>query len=596
VSAPTPAPATPAPYARRWWMLGVLCLSLLIVFVGNSSLNVAIPTLSRDLHASESQLQWVVASYSLVFAGLLFSTGAFGDRFGRKGALQLGLVGFLLGALLAAASSSMWELIACRALMGASAAFIMPSTLSILVNVFPADERAKAIAIWAATTGAAGAIGPVASGWLLGHFWYGSIFLINVPIIVVALASGWVLIPKSRDPEQARLDPVGAVLSVIGISSLVYALIQAPEQGWLGAGTLLAFGVALVILALFVAWELRVEEPMLDMRFFRNPAFSTGTGGMVLVFLAMFGVMFLITQYFQLVLDYSPLSAAVRLLPMAPIMIIVAPMTPRLSTRFGAHRVVASGMLLITAGLLMFRALDLHTAYLYVLVSLVPLVSGMALAMSPMTAAIMSAVPPRRAGAGSAMNDATRELGAALGVAVLGSLASSRYGSALAPSLKGLSPAARSASRASIAGALRTAAALPRGAARTLTLASQHAFVDGIHLAVAVGALLAAVSAVLVLRYLPHQLAPEGALHGPVEAMEDVAELGLAGVPPVFADGDGDEGAGLPETTAERSRTCPPRPRSWGSRSARPGLTSHGAPGSPLARRRASCRPRQSPV
>jgi EmrB/QacA subfamily drug resistance transporter len=521
-------------------MLGVLCLSLLIVFVGNSSLNVAIPTLSRDLHATESQLQWVVASYSLVFAGLLFSTGAIGDRFGRKGALQLGLVGFLLGAALATASHSMWQLIGCRALMGASAAFIMPSTLSILVNVFPTEERAKAIAIWAATTGAAGAIGPVASGWLLGHFWYGSIFLINVPIILVALASGWVLVPKSRDPEQGRLDPVGAVLSIVGISSLVYALIEAPDKGWLSASTLIAFGVAVVVLTVFVAWELHVDEPMLDVRFFRKPAFSTGTGGMILVFLAMFGVMFLITQYFQLVLDYTPLSAAVRLLPMAPIMIIVAPLTPRLSARFGANRVVTFGMLLITGGLLMFTAVGLHTPYLYVLVTLVPLVSGMALSMAPMTAAIMSAVPPRRAGAGSAMNDATRELGAALGVAVLGSLASSRYGSALAHSLHGLSPSARSASRASLAGALRTAEGLTGGAAHTLTVAAQHAFVDGIHLAVVVGAVLAATAAVVVYRYLPHELAPEASLHGPVEAIEDVAELGIAGVPPVFADEDAD--------------------------------------------------------
>jgi MFS family permease len=210
--APAAVEAAPTLDPRRWWMLGVLCLSLLIVFVGNSSLNVTIPTLSRDLHASESQLQWVVASYSLVFAGLLFSTGALGDRFGRKGALQFGLLGFLVGAALASASTAMWQLIACRALMGAAAAFIMPSTLSIIVNVFPAHERTKAIAFWAATTGAAGAVGPVASGWLLGHFWFGSVFLINVPIIVLALVLGYFLVPKSKDPEEARLDPVGAVL------------------------------------------------------------------------------------------------------------------------------------------------------------------------------------------------------------------------------------------------------------------------------------------------------------------------------------------------------------------------------------------------
>ena len=194
----------------------------------------------------------------------------------------------------------------------------------------------------------------------------------NVPIILLALVAGWFLVPKSRDPEQGKLDPLGAVLSIVGISSLVYGLIQAPDKGWGSTGTLGAFAIAAVVLALFVAWELRVDEPMLDMHFFRNPAFSTGTGGMILVFLAMFGVMFLVTQYFQLVLGYSPLSSALRMLPMAPIMIIVAPLTPRLSRRFGAHRVVAMGMVFVTVGLLMFRALELHTPYLYVLASLHP--------------------------------------------------------------------------------------------------------------------------------------------------------------------------------------------------------------------------------
>lgn len=533
-------------FARRWWTLAVLCLSLLIVFVGNSSLNVALPTLSRDLHATTSQLQWVVAAYSLVFAGLLFSTGALGDRFGRKGALQLGLVGFLVGAALASESTEMWQLIACRAVMGASAALIMPSTLSILVNVFPARERSKAIAIWAATTGAAGAIGPVASGFLLGHFWYGSVFLINVPIIMLALVAGWFLVPRSRDPEQGKLDPLGAVLSIIGISALVYGLIQAPDKGWGSTGTLGAFAIAAVVLALFVAWELRVDEPMLDMRFFRNRAFSTGTGGMILVFLAMFGVMFLVTQYFQLVLGYSPLSSALRMLPMAPIMIIVAPLTPRLSRRFGANRVVAMGMVLVTIGLLMFRALDLHTAYLYVLVSFVPLVSGIALTMSPMTAAIMGAVPARRAGAGSAMNDATRELGAALGVAVLGSVAASHYTNGVSHLVGRLSGADRAAAETSLAGALDTASHLPAAAARALTVGSQEAFIGGIHLAVTVGAILAAVSALIVYRYLPKHLGSEGAMHGPIESMEDMAELGLGGTPPIFAGTVGDaDGAGV---------------------------------------------------
>ena len=498
-------------HARRWWTLAVLCLSLVIVFVGNSSLNVAIPALSRDLHATTSELQWVVAVYSLVFAGLLFSTGALGDRYGRKGALQFGLGLYLVGAGAATLSTSMWQLIACRAVMGGAGALIMPSTLSILINVFPPEERTKAIAIWASFLGAAGAIGPPISGWLLGRFWYGSIFFINVPLIAVALVAGRFLVPKSRDPEQAPLDPGGALLSIIGIASLVYGLIEAPTVGWLSATTLGAFAFAVVVLVAFVAWELRVDEPMLDLSYFRNRAFSTGSGGMMLVFLGMFGVMFLMTQYFQLVLGFSALGAAIRLLPMTPIMLVVSPLTPRLTARFGAHRVVAAGMLLIAAGFVLFSRVGLHTSYPYVLLSLVPFISGAALTMSPMTAAIMSAVPARRAGAGSAMNDATRELGAALGVAVLGSLAASKYSQGIAHVTTPLTAAARHAARSSLTGALQVAGQLPRGQGAAVATGAKVAFVQGIHVASLAGGVLSLIAAAFVMRYLPAPVAHEAA-------------------------------------------------------------------------------------
>jgi EmrB/QacA subfamily drug resistance transporter len=524
-------------YAKRWWTLAVLCLSLLIVFVGNSSLNVAIPTLSRVLGASTSQLQWVIAAYSLVFAGLLFSSGAIGDRYGRKGALQFGLLLYLLACVLATASNAMWQLIASRALMGVGAAFIMPSTLSILVNVFPPEERTKAIAIWASVTGAAGAIGPVASGWLLGHFWYGSVFLVNVPILLTALVAGRLFVPKSRDPEQAQLDPIGALLSIIGIGALVYGLIEAPQVGWGSAATLLAFAIGAAALGVFAAWELHVDEPMLDIRFFRNPAFSTGTGGMALIFLSMFGVMFLVTQYFQLILGYTPLSASLRLLPMAPIMILVSPMTPRLSARFGANKVVSLGMFGVTLGLLMFRGISPHTSYWYILLSLIPLVGGMALSMSPMTASIMSAVPARRAGAGSAMNDATRELGASLGIALMGSLAASRYASSLGRVTGNLPASVRHQAGVSLADALAAATKLGGPSGRALTVGAQHAFIDGIRLAVTGGAALCAAAALLVLRWLPRQAAHGTALDNAVEATETTAELGLAGIEPAFAQG-----------------------------------------------------------
>ena len=371
--------AAAAPYARRWWTLGILCMSLMIVTMGNSVLNVAIPTLSRELHATTSQLQWSIAAYSLVFAGLLFTAGAIGDRFGRKGALQLGLIGFLVGTLLASFSTEMWHIIACRAFMGGCAAFIMPSTLSILVNVFPAHERTKAIAIWAGVSGAAGMVGPILSGWMLGHFWYGSVFLVTIPFIFVALILGFFYVPTSRDPEEAQLDLVGAGLSIVGISSLVYALIQAPDDGWTGAETITAFVIAVVFLVVFVLWELHVDEPMLDMHYFQHRAFATATGGMILVFLSMFGVMFLITQYFQLILGFSPLGSALRFLPIAPVMLIVAPMTPRIAGRIGVNRTVGLGMSLVSIGFLSFTLLKVDTSYLYVLVCMLVLISGIAL-------------------------------------------------------------------------------------------------------------------------------------------------------------------------------------------------------------------------
>ncbi|MBV8981549.1 MAG: MFS transporter [Acidimicrobiia bacterium] len=495
---------------RRWWTLAVLVLSLIIIFVGNSSVNVAIPVLSRDLHATTSQLQWVVAVYSLVFAGLLFTAGALGDRYGRKGALQLGLLLYLMAALLATLSGSMWQLIACRAVMGAAAALIMPSTLSILINVFPPDERPRAIAIWASFLGAAGAIGPTVSGWLLVHFWFGSVFFVNVPFILLALVSGWFLVPKSKDPEEARVDPGGAVLSVIGIVALVYGLIEAPDKGWGSSSTLLAFAVGVVVLVAFAVWEKRVDEPMLDIRYFRNPAFSTGSGGMILVFLGMYGVMFMLTQYLQLVLGYSALGAAIRFLPMTPVMLLVAPRTPWLSERIGAHRVVAAGMTLTAIGFVLFAGLGPSTSYAYLLVAILPFSTGLALTMSPMTASIMSAVPARRAGAGSATNDATRELGAALGVAVLGSLAASKFSSGLKSVTSHLSRADQRQAKSSLSDALAVAHRLPHPTSTVVEHGAKVAFVNGIHLACWLGAGLTLTATGVVLRYLPHKMSGEG--------------------------------------------------------------------------------------
>jgi EmrB/QacA subfamily drug resistance transporter len=527
-------------YARRWWTLGVLCLSLLIVFGGNSTLNVALPTLSRDLGASESQLQWVVAIYSLVFAGLLFTSGALGDRFGRKGALQFGLATFFIASLLASQATDISWIIACRAAMGVGAAFIMPATLSILVNVFPPHERAKAIAIWATTTGIAGSIGPVITGWVLGHFWFGAAFLVYLPVIAVAFVGGWFFVPKSRDPNESAIDPLGALLSIVGVSALVYGFIEAPDKGWTAPVTIGAFVVAAVVITLFVLWELHIDEPMLDMRYFRNPAFSVGSGAMMLVFLAMYGVMLLMTQYFQLVLGFSPLDAAIRLMPIAVIMLVVTPFTPRIVQRFGGNRSVAFGMGLIALGFALFTQLTIHTPFWYCWLCLAPLMTGVSLSMAPMTASIMSAVPESRAGAGSAMNDATRELGAALGIAVLGSIAASQYSNNLHDALQKIPASARGTASASIAGALQVAEKLPAGIGHTFAIAAQTAFVDGIHVAAMFGVGLAIVAALVTRKFLPRGIAEVGPMHSAVEALENAAELGLGGAMPVFPDASED--------------------------------------------------------
>ena len=494
----------PAVLARRWKILAVLCTSLLIVIIGNTSLNVALPTLARELDASTSQLQWMVDAYSLVFAGLLFTAGTLGDRFGRKGALQAGLLVFLVGAAIATVADSSGTLIAARAVMGIAAAFVMPSTLSILTNVFPAHERPRAIAIWAGISGGGAAIGPIASGWLLEHFWWGSVFLINVPVIAVALIAGAVLVPRSKDPENLPLDVVGALFSIVGLSALVYGIIEGPHHGWTSGRTLAVFGLAAAFIAAFVAWELRARYPMLDLRLFRDRRFSVSSAGMSLTFFAMFGTFFLVAQYFQLVLGYSALESGLLQLPMAFIMMTVAPQVPKLVGRFGAARVVPFGLTATALGLLAFSQVRVDSSIWSVYFSIVPLALGMALTMTPLTTLIMSSVPLGKAGVGSAMNDTTRELGGALGVAILGSLVTSRYSSSLAPYIASLPDEVRSIADGGLTGALGVAEQLGEaGGGTALAHQAQVAFVDGLGLAAMCGSAMVFIAAAAAWFLLP---------------------------------------------------------------------------------------------
>ncbi len=498
----------PHVYERRWLTLAVLCASLMIVIVGNTVLNVALPTLQRPkalggLGADNTEVQWIVDAYGLIFAGLLFTAAALGDRFGRKGALQAGLIVFGLGSLLGALGDSSATVIAARAVMGIGAAFVMPSTLSILTNVFPARERARAIAIWAGISGAGAAFGPIASGLLLEHFWWGSVFLINLPIIAVALVAGYVLVPKSKDEHETPLDPVGALLSIIGLSALVYAIIEGPHHGWLSAESLLWFGGAITALVLWGLWEWRTTHPMLDLRLFQNPRFAVSSGGITLVFFAMFGTFFLMTQYLQGVLDYSPLGAAVRLLPISFVMMAVAPQTPKLVNRYGANVVGMIGLLGVGVGLAGIAIMGTGTSYLQLIVTMMIMSGGMALTMTPMTTQLMASVPLNRAGMGSATNDTTRELGGALGVAVLGSLLSERYASQMAGAVAGLPAGAREIAEASLGGVHGLVAQGLLPADSPVMAVAKEAFVSGLSLAATVGAVVVVLAAFAVRRFLP---------------------------------------------------------------------------------------------
>jgi EmrB/QacA subfamily drug resistance transporter len=411
-------------YDRRWWILGVLCLSLLVIGLDNTILNVALPTLVRDLHASTSQLQWIVDSYTLVFAGLLLTAGSLSDRFGRRYALAVGLVIFGAGSVASAFAGSASMLILTRAVMGIGGALIMPSTLSILTNVFPPEERGRAIGIWAGVSGLGIGIGPVVGGWLLSHFWWGSVFLVNVPVVVFALIAGRLIVPNSKDPSAPRLDPAGAALSIVGLTSLVYAVIEAPSHGWTDPMILAALGVAAVVLASFVVWEMRSDHPMLNIEFFRNPRFTAASISVTLVFFALFGSLFFLTQYLQFVLGYSALEAGIRVAPIALVLIVVSPVAGRLVNRLGNKALVVAGMSVVAVGLWILSTITVASGYPHVLVSLMILGTGMALAMTPATESIMGSLPLAKAGVGSAMNDTTRQIGGALGVAILG--ASSR--------------------------------------------------------------------------------------------------------------------------------------------------------------------------
>jgi EmrB/QacA subfamily drug resistance transporter len=493
-------------HERRWIILGVLCFSLLMVGIDNTILNVALPRLAEDLDAGTSALQWIVDSYVLVFAGLLLTAGTLGDRFGRRRSLVFGLALFGVGSALSAFSTTAGQLIGTRALMGFAAAFIMPSTLSILTNVFTdATERARAIAIWAGFAGLGIAIGPIAGGWLLEHFWWGSVFLINLPVVIVGAVLAVFLVPESFDPARPRVDLVGSVLSIVGLVALVWSLIEAPGHGWLSTTTLGGLLVAGGVLGAFIWWESRVAEPMLDIDFFRRPRFSAGCAGITISYFALFGSMFLVTQLFQFVLGYSPLRAGVAMMPIAFTVMIVAPLSARIVEHFGTKKVVTTGMLLAALGLLTLSRATADTSYVIISLDLVLLSLGMGLIMPPATEAVMGALPVAKAGVGSAVNDATREVGGALGIAIFGSITASRYSHAINDAFGDASmpKAARDAIEHSVGGAMAVAERAGGSSGASLARVAQDAFIDGFGVSLVIAAVIVALGAIAIAISLP---------------------------------------------------------------------------------------------
>jgi EmrB/QacA subfamily drug resistance transporter len=444
-----------------------------------------------------------VSAYILVFAGLLLTMGSLGDRFGRKRLLQVGLVLFGVASLAAAYSQTSGQLIAARAFMGVGAAMIMPSTLSVIIDVFPRHDRAKAIAIWAASAGLGVPLGMVLGGWLLESFWWGSAFLINIPIVLAVLVAGFALVPDSRDPDPRKIDVMGAILSTGSLSTLVYAIIQAPERGWGDPVVVAGFVVSALTAVAFVIYELRIDHPMLDMRFFRNARLSSGAIAISIAFLSLLGLIFITTQYLQFVRDYSPLQAGLRMVPLALGYMLGAGTSEKLVAALGTKKVVTGGLLLVGFALLSFVFVDETTAYWIVAAGMVAMGVGIGSAMAPATEAVMGAVPEANAGVGSALNDVTRNVGGALGIGILGSVLNSIYSSNVASAVTELPAGAAAAAKNSIGAAEQIALGLEGSAAESLRVAADSAFVDAMSIAMAVAAGIVITGAAIVLRFMP---------------------------------------------------------------------------------------------
>ena len=494
---------------HRTAILLTLCLAVFTINLDTTIVNVALPTLVRDLSASTRQLQWIVDAYNLVFAAFVLAAGSISDRVGRKGALISGLAIFAIGSLIGSRCTTPGQLIAVRGLIGLGAAIIFPTTLSIISNVFTGRaERAKAIGLWGAMTGLGVAAGPICGGWLLEHFWWGSVFVALVPVAaIVAALVAW-RVPTSRDPQAPRLDLAGLVLSTAAIGTLVFTIIEAPEFGWTASRSLAGFAAAAVLFALFVGWERHVEQPMLDVHLFRNLRFTAASGSVTVAFFALFGFVFMVTQYFQFLKAYSPFATGIRLLPVAISVAIGSIVGTKLALRVGNKAIISIGLGSISIAFVWVSTASVATPYLEIAGQMILLGTGLGLTSAPATEAIMGVVPKEKAGIGSAMNDATREFGGTLGVAVIGSVFASLYASRLHLPAR-LPTEAANAARESVGGAFiaaqRVADAGLGPIAAQLKTAAATAFFDGFSAGCLVAAGVAALGAVVAAVFLPAQ-------------------------------------------------------------------------------------------
>jgi EmrB/QacA subfamily drug resistance transporter len=515
-------------HPQRWFILGILCTCLVLIVAAVSSLNIAIPSIQDSLDASQTELQWIIDSYALVFAGLLLPAGALGDRYGRKWMLLGGLGVYGVTAVIASASDSPAQLIAMRALAGVGAALIMPATLSLLTSVFPPHERGKAIAVWAAFAGAGGAIGVLSSGILLDHFWWGSVFFITVPIVAVAMIFVLAIVPNSKDPDGHPLDPIGSALSIIGLVSLVFAIIEGPERGWSDPLIVGGFVLAAVGLAAFVTWERRARFPMLDPAYFRVPRFSVSAMTITVTFFVMFAMFFSLSQYFQFVRSYSPLKTGFAILPFALTMVVVAPRGPKVQQRITVRGTIAVGMALVGVGAALLAFIGPDTPYVLVVGSIMLMALGAGLAMPSATTGIMASLPMSKAGVGSAVNDTTREVGGAVGIAVVGSVLASVYRAGLDDAEAMLPAGSRDVARDNIGAAVKEGADILSGDAaahqRFLDIVGS-AFTDGFNAGMGVSSAMALLGALAVLRWYPREVRPAGL--PPLEpSADELAEAG----------------------------------------------------------------------